>query len=110
MDHKGTLPIGIEVDGKLYREYLLEEQRFKHTLRVYTDPEIASDALKEPAYAEAAIMAKRLVVEGIDKVTPEMVLDLFPEDGDELGAAIADIRKRRNEFRSEAADKGSTGN
>ena len=126
MEYQGTWSIGIEVEGKFYREFTLEEERFRHTLDVYTDMAISREALNDPAYEAAAVLAKRLIVPGIDRkgldekkmevvlavgkgVTPEMVLDLFPEDGIALGRADADITKRRSDFRSAAAGKGSTG-
>lgn len=109
MEHKGTFPVGIEVEGEFFREFLLREERFKHKLAVFTDHSIARAALVDPAYMAAAVLAKRLTVAGIERVTPEMVLDLFPEDGNELGMAGASIVQRRNEFRSSAGGKGEQG-
>lgn len=127
MNHKGTLPVGIELDGKVYRDYTLEEERFRHTLAVYTDGKIAREALNDPAYHAAAILAKRLIIPGIDLkgkdpetkkeiviaegkgVTPEMVLDLFPEDGNALGQAGSDIAARRAEFRKAPGDQRHQG-
>jgi hypothetical protein len=106
MEHKGTLPIGIEVDGKMCREYTLVEERFRHKLEVYTDADCGEQALKDPTYHTAAVLAKRLKIEGIEKVTPDMVLDLFPEDGSEIGNAASGIAARRSDFRSSAAGEG----
>jgi len=109
MEHKGTFLIGIEVEGEFHKEFLLQEERFKHKLEVFTDHTIAREALVDPAFMAAAVLAKRLTVTGIARVTPEMVLDLFPEDGNELGMAGATIVQRRRDFRSSAGGEGEQG-
>ncbi|MFH1028483.1 MAG: hypothetical protein V1791_10820 [Pseudomonadota bacterium] len=101
MKQPGTFPEGLMVDGSAYRIYTLDEQKFRHTLEVMNDP-ATGDKVEDPVWYSAALLAKRLEVEGLPCVTAEMVLDLSGPDGDELTHASIVIEQRRREFRSAA--------
>lgn len=112
MVQTGTFPNGITNDkGELCREFILQERTFRHTLELANDAAIKKELLVAPAYYDAAVLSKRLAVAGIGKMTPDMVLDLEGEDGDELANAIMDLDQRRTEFRSQqqAAAQASAG-
>lgn len=97
-----TFPNGITNDkGELCRDFILQERTFRHTLELANDPAIKKELLGSPAYYDAAIISKRLAVAGIDKLTPDMVLDLEGDDGDTLANAMMELDKRRAEFRSQ---------
>lgn len=117
---KGTFLHGIEHDGKLFREFTLEEEVMRHTFAVSNDPDLdlerlAGDEKKkvppDAAYYSACIMASRLKVEGLDKVTPEQVENLSKHDGQLLLILSAQIEQRRDHFRAEieAAAQGHPG-
>lgn len=122
LTEKGTFPEGIIVDGRVLRDFVLEEETFRHTLEVSSDPALAADLGGDDAYFAAAVMSKRLVVEGLDRVivdpdtkretvipgrgmTPQMVLDLSRSDGRALLMASGTLEERRLAFRKEAAGK-----
>jgi hypothetical protein len=112
MVQTGTFPNGITNDkGELCREFILQERTFRHTLELANDPAIKKELLGAPAYYDAAIISKRLAVAGLDKVTPDMVLDLDGDDGDTLAGAMMGLDKRRDDFRKEqqAAAKTAAG-
>lgn len=112
MVQTGTFPNGIPNDkGELCRDFILHERTFRNTLELGNDPHIKREQLSDPVYYDAAIYSKRLKVAGIDKLTPEMVLDLEGVDGDELAGACVDLDHRRAEFRSQqqAAPKAAAG-
>jgi len=111
---QGELPCGILVDGRYFTRFTLEEEVMRHSLLVSNDTtldwgRLAGDERKKPpvppddAYFSAAIMAARLTVEGIDKVTPEMVEALPKADGRMLLQCSAQLEQRRELFREEAA-------
>lgn len=100
MVQTGTFPEGIVTgDGTLCREYTLHERAFRHVLEVAHDPDIDKALMGDPVYYDAAILSKRLEVAGIDRLTPEVILDLSGDDGDELATAIMELDQRRAEFR-----------
>ena len=100
MVHSGTFPNGIiNAAGELCRDFTLCERTFRNTLELANDSTVDKELLVEPAYYDASILSKRLKVVGIDKLTPEMVLDLEGDDGDTLANAIMSLDQRRTEFR-----------
>lgn len=102
MVQTGTFPNGIINDkGEACREFILAERTFRHTLELAGDPDVKKELLAAPAYYDAAIISKRLAVAGIQKMTPDMVLDLDGEDGDVLANAMMDLDQRRAEFRNQ---------
>lgn len=102
MVQTGTLPSGIiNAAGATCRDFILHERTFRHTLELANDLDIKKELLSSRVYYDAAIISKRLAVAGIDKVTPDMVLDLDGEDGDTLANAMMDLDQRRAEFRSQ---------
>ncbi|MDA8413028.1 MAG: hypothetical protein M0023_04480 [Desulfobacteraceae bacterium] len=111
---KGTFTHGIIVDNKIHREFVLEEEVMRHTFLVSNDPTLdfvrlaGNDKAKPPvpadeAYYSACLMAARLKVEGLDKVTPEQVEQLSKEDARRLLTLSAIIEQRRDHFRAEIA-------
>lgn len=82
----GTFPVGIEVGGKYFQSYRLEEEKLAHKLAVFTDPALGRDALLNPAIQAAALLARRLHVDG-----------LF----DARFAAEADFKERVKEYARE---------
>lgn len=103
MNIAGTFPNGINnAQGEACKEFVLNERTFRHSLELANDRNIEKELLVDPVYYDAAIIAKRLSVSGLDRLTPEMVLDLAGEDGDALAQAIMTLDQRRVEFRSAA--------
>lgn len=101
MEQTGTFPVGIAAaDGNTCRDFTLHERAFRHTLEVARDKSIDNSRLNDPVYYDAAILSKRLEVAGLERLTPEMILDLDGDDGDELATAIMNLDQRRAAFRS----------
>lgn len=99
MIEQGTFPEGIIVDGIKFKEFTLDEQRFRHTLEIMNDP-AAKDKVEDPVWYSAALLARRMTVEGLEHITAEMVLDLSGPDGDELTRAGIALEQRRRDFRN----------
>lgn len=111
MTESGTFTHGIEVDGQHYRAFTLEEEIFGHTIEVMNDTSLDRAQLVNPTYYAAALLATRLTVEGIDTVTPEMIIGLSREDGMTLLTLSAELDDRRALCRgeAEAAAQGHAG-
>jgi len=112
MQITGTFPEGIITeDGRICRDFILQEQTFRTRLEIAFDPDIDADLLTDPVYDAACLMAKRLQVEGLDKVTPEQVLDLSAQDSDELIGKTMSLETQRSNFRgaAQAAEKERAG-
>lgn len=98
---KGTFPEGIIHEGRLCREFTLRPETFRDSLEIYNDPELA-DRVKDQATFMACMFARRITIEGIDVVTPEMIENLCRADGQELLLAETRLDDRRKQFRDAA--------
>lgn len=107
----GTFPEGMIHEGKLYREFSLAPETFRHSLSLMSDPSVNVSQLHDDAYFRAAMFAQRLIVPGVQHISPDMVLDLSGDDGQEILTASNELMKRRQEFRSslEAATQNAGG-
>jgi hypothetical protein len=111
LTESGTFIHGIEHEGKFYREFVLEEEVMRHTFMVSNDnslnlERLAGDEKKKIApdagYFSACIMAARLKVEGLDRVSPEQLEELSKADGMLLLVMSAQLEQRRTLFRAKA--------
>ncbi len=104
LTEKGTLPIGLEKDGKVHREFEIRPQLIHDAVDVLAEQgEVKTD---NNAFFGACLIAKQLVRIGdISPVPVEDVLEMFEEDGRELRAAQARLTERLKSFRNE----GETG-
>lgn len=89
---KGTLPIGVEVDGKTYREFEMRAAILRDSLAAVD--ECGGDA--SHVRLRYAVMARRVRFEGLDqeKVTTDLLLGLFDRDGMALENAIDEVEKK----------------
>lgn len=91
----GTLPIGIEVDGEIWREYALREQLVADEIEVM-ESEHGPRALKNDGFYSVCLMARRLQFPGMHReVTPEMIMAMTSTDFNHLlqsGKALSDER------------------
>lgn len=102
MQITGKFPEGIITNDRICRDFTLQEQTFRTRLEIAFDPDINTDLLADGVYDAACLMAKRLRVDGIDKLTPEQVLDLSAQDSSELIGKTLKLESQRANFRSAA--------
>jgi len=79
---KGTLPVGVEYNGALHREFELRRATVRDNLDILSGPD-KDRASEETAYAAVCLWAKRIVKLGdipAESITPALVLDLSLED------------------------------
>lgn len=98
----GTLPIGIEVDGKTWREYALREQFVADEIEVL-ESEHGPRAMKNDGFFNVCIMARRLQFPGMTKdVTPEMLMAMTSTDFNHLLNSNKALSDERASFRDAA--------
>jgi hypothetical protein len=111
---KGTLPGGVEKDGVLHREFEIRPTKVRDTVAVFDDSERAARALKNSQYFAACLFAGRVVSLGTllpAEITSELILDMDPEDYEEIQSASTRLEERMATFRGTIKDdaQGGTG-
>lgn len=113
LTEKGTFTEGVIVADRIYTGFELEEEILQHTYDVMNDRDIDNDRLaKDSAYFNAALLAKRVRIEGLDRrLTPEEMLDISGDDGRAIQMVSATLEQRRLLFRKSlaAGKKGPAG-
>jgi len=105
LTEKGTLPIGVEHDGKTHKDFEIREQLVRDTVAVYDNPDQAKRAAVNDAYAGVCILANQIVSLGLipkEAITADMVLDMNQDDFKALTDATKRLEERRKSFRTEA--------
>jgi len=98
----GTLPIGIEYDGSVHRDYEIREEIVGDGIEIFDDPETAERAEKNKAYMGICILAKQIVKIGkipAEAITPEMLLRCNVPDVSELQQAVQRLEEKRRSYR-----------
>jgi hypothetical protein len=100
----GTLPIGIEWNGQLCREFEYREQLVRDAIEILESADVER-ATKSDSYYGVCLMAKRLSVEGIDKeaVTPDLIMNMTQVDFNHLAEIEQKQVAKRESFRDAAA-------
>jgi hypothetical protein len=109
---KGTLPNGVEYDGKIHTEFELREQLVRDMVEVADDKENLEAAEKNDSFLGICIMAKRLVSVGSippEDITPSLLMGMLQEDFNALTEATGVLIVKRRSFR-DAAGAAPEGN
>ncbi len=94
-----SFPEGLLHQDKLYKEFTLVTEEFRHTLDLLNNPAVQTERLADEAYYQACMLAARLTVPGVEAVTPEMIQQLAGADGRTLLSASNELEIRRRDFR-----------
>lgn len=108
----GTLPLGVEFEGEIHREYELKEQLVSDTVAVYEDPKHGPRAMRSNAFFNIAVMAIRLVRLGTipkDEITPDLIMGMSQKDFIELADADDRMETRRISFREKGPENKGDG-
>jgi len=102
---KGTLPVGVELNGKMHRDYELRPQQVKDSVEAFED----ARARKNDAYFGLCILCLQIVKLGdIPKaeITPALLMEMYDEDLKELQRGKERVEEKLRSFRGQdAADK-----
>lgn len=99
MNQQGTLPVGIEVDGVLHREFELRPQKVRDSIEALQDERAASDE----SWLGLVLQCRQLVTLGTlkpEQITPNLLLDLYEVDMQALMEGAAKLRERLRTFRA----------
>ena len=98
---KGTLPIGVEFNGKLHRDFELRPALVKDSVEAMEDDR----ARKNKNYLAIAIMARQIVRLGNDKldipkdaITPALLMEMYDQDLAVMAEAAGRLRERMARF------------
>ncbi len=98
----GTLPVGVEVDGVLHREFVLRPRLVRDTVEALEDPRCADSE----AYRGVALTARQIAQLGTlpaEKIDIALVLDMLDVDLGEIMAAADRLERRLLSFRGPGA-------
>ena len=103
---KGTLPFGVDYDGKTHRDFELRPQFVRDTVDIFEDPDTAKRAARNNQFFACCLFAGRLTRLGDipkESITPDMILDLHQDDYDEILHAGERLATQEATFRGAAA-------
>jgi len=93
----GMLPVGVEVDGVVHRDFVLRPQRVRDSMAALADPRAA-----EPSFLGLAMLATQFMQLGtldVAKVDADMLLDMYEVDMQVLMGGAKQLRDRLKTFR-----------
>ncbi|MHB1333389.1 MAG: hypothetical protein ACYCY1_12395 [Sulfuriferula sp.] len=97
MTQSGTLPVGVEVDGVVHRDFELRPQRVRDSMGALADPRTA-----DPSFLGLAMLATQFMQLGtldVAKVDADMLLDMYEVDMQVLMGGAKQLRDRLKTFR-----------
>ena len=97
---KGTLPIGIEYDGKIHRDFELRPQ----TVADSVDAVEEDRARDNESYLGVVVLAKQMIKLGDiprEDITTNLLLGMYDVDIAAVNEALGRLRKRLLSFRDE---------
>jgi len=100
----GTLPVGVEYNGKTHKDFEIREQLVSDTIAVFDDTARAARATKNPQYCALCITCRQIVRLGdipADKITPELLMTMLNDDYRAISAAEVRMAVKRETFCSE---------
>jgi hypothetical protein len=106
LTEKGTLPVGVEFDGKTHRDFEIREQLVRDMVEVYDDPELSARAEKNDAFMGLCLMARQVRIGTIpqEAITPELLLGMHQADMSAINKAEKVLVARRASFRGGEAE------
>jgi len=89
---KGRLPIGVEVDGKVYKDFSIRPA----TLRDSCAAVDAVGASASPNTLRYATMAQRVIIDGLpqEQVTVELLMGMIDRDAVTIELAADEVEKK----------------
>jgi hypothetical protein len=108
---KGILPVGVECDGKVHREFEIRPQLVGDSVDAMEDEK----ARGNDAYMGLVVLSKQLVRLGDipkEKITAPLLMEMYDVDLAEMHSALGRLQKRLTSFRGEGktpekADSGA---
>jgi hypothetical protein len=105
LTEKGTLPIGVEYEGKTHKDFEIREQLVSDMISVFDDSAQAARADKNNYYLGMCILAKTIVSIGTipkEALTVDLLLGMLQDDLNEVKRAEGRLDVKRKSFRGKA--------
>jgi len=99
LTEKGTLPIGVEYEGKVHRDFELRPQKVSDSIDALDEDERAR---KNDSYLGVVVVSKQLVKLGDipkEAITPDLVMDMCDVDMEEINDALKRLKTNLLSFR-----------
>lgn len=89
---KGTLPIGVTVDGKVYKDFSIRPAKLRDSVAAVDA--VGADAT--PNTLRYATMAQRVTIEGLpqEQVTVDLLMEMLDRDAVALEIAADEVEKK----------------
>jgi len=97
LTQSGTLPVGVELDGVVHRDFVLRPQRVRDSVEALADTRAA-----DPSFLGLAMLSSQIVQLGtLDaaKINADVLLDMYEVDMQVLMEGAAQLRERLKTFR-----------
>ena len=97
MTEKGTLPIGVEHEGRTHKEFELRPQLVRDSVDALEDDR----AQRNDTYLGVCVLAKQLIRLGDiprEKLTPGLLMDMYEADLAAISAAARRLQQRLARF------------
>ena len=94
---KGTLPIGIEYNGKIHRDFEVRARKVRDSIDASTDPEMAGD----DSLLGLGILARQIVAIGTippEMITWKMLYEAWEDDLKEIDAKTKEAAEQLRTF------------
>jgi hypothetical protein len=105
MTEKGTLPIGVEHDGKVHRDFEVRPRLVKDSIEVFA----AEKGTRNDAHLLVSLMALQIVSLGeipVERITTDLLLGMYEDDYVALKEVADRLTQRLKSFRPEEGDSG----
>lgn len=107
LTEKGTLPVGVEFEGKIHTEYEIREELVRDSIDIYDDPGTSERANNNKYYAGICALVKRICKIGsipANAITADLIMGANIEDLREIQAASERLEVRAKSFRGNIKD------
>ena len=97
MTERGTLPVGVEFEGRQHREFELRPQIVRDSIEAMEDER----AQKNKNYMALAVMARQVVRLGDipkEKITAALLMEMYDQDLAAMAEAAGRLRQRMARF------------
>jgi len=112
LTEKGTLPVGVEFEGKVHQEFELREQLVSDMVDVFDNEKNAERAQKNAQFFSACLLTGRLTKLGDipkEQITVDLLLGMNFNDYGLIIDAGKRLEVRESTFRQETAGQPETG-
>lgn len=102
LTEKGMLPIGVEYDGQVHREFEMREQLAGDMIAVFDDESVMARATKNDAFLGLCILEKQITRIGSmprEAITHDTLLNMLHQDLIEVQRVGKILEEKRRSFR-----------